>query len=202
MKKQNLILLSVLFLLIYSCDKDENDNDVIKYPVELKFKSLDLGNGIITYTKDGIVESPSYLDDESCFDVDDYLYVDTIIIKSKDSAQYVFIENSKCQGKCLDVMNLRYNNLAIDYRADSIIFYKEFNESNQSILFENLWIGKINERLLFPGYAYKYFQIDSISKKSYSERSQGIKDFTSLINGLGDSDTLSILEYNAVYEKL
>ncbi|NOR86561.1 MAG: hypothetical protein GQ527_03025 [Bacteroidales bacterium] len=203
--KSHRLLLVILVLFLSSCEKDDvaepNLNDTI-YPATLEFNTIDYGNGISTYTMDGLIETPDYFREQMhSFDTAKRFF-SNVLIRSQDSAQFTFTEIPNCDEECLNQWNELYKNVGISTRNDTIIFTVDIIYEDIFFTVEFPAIGSLTQELAFTNYTMMSvrYQGNNFSTESL-ESGLGMKDYTGQIDDLGVGDTLAVMQYQYIFLK-
>ncbi|MCK4661671.1 MAG: hypothetical protein KAT68_02295 [Bacteroidales bacterium] len=197
MNKYFLLIILSCFVA-FSCNKND---DEVNYPCELNFKQTESEFGIRTYIKSGEINEQNLdFNDDEIFELTEELIMKKIILKSENKASFKFPS-----GDFQQAYDSLFNDVLIEYRNDSIIFSIEIIDASMTIKVGYMAKGN-NSRLEFPGYVYKHVAYSGNENNSMRILIResclfGKKEFYNLINGLNDNDTLSVYEYNFVYEK-
>ncbi len=192
--KDRLSFLSLLFALLFavlffiSCD-DEDES--ITYPMIFSFKAVDMKDSIKVYTKDGEISSDWKSIEEILYDeedevqatLEDYRFWDEIKLYSEDLAKLTYYG-----------MQISIDSIPIVQHNDSIRLLTNFDYLGLSFNYYNVQYKTLESS------QYLVYE-ESFGSTSF-ECWYGNIDVDELVNDLGIGDTLAVLLFSSVYERV
>jgi len=205
MSNQKLFIYMLVLFIASSCKKDDNTEPAITdsdYPVSLGFNMIDYSGGIYTYTINGKIETPDYFREQMLsIDTNKRVFSD-VLIKSQNSAQFIFTEIADCDEDCLNGMNNLFKELGIKTRNDTIIFTLNFNYEDVTFNADYPSIGSLAQELKFCHYTMMSVKNNGNNFSTLTlEAGMGVKDYSKEISTLREGDTLALMEYYYTYRR-